>query len=514
MPSPTVFSLLNTPRLTVNSYLDNVEPWKIVVGSAGAAVLVTSLYNATQHRVPLTARIKKSIFRWMRKLPAVQRQISTEMGKVRENFEEEFGKAVEDVPYQLELSASSKSAEEVLEEAKFHLSLGDLDWENGAMSGTVYNSNKELGQLTSDVYTLAAWTNPLHPDAFPGLRKMEAEVVRMVCDIFHGGPESVGVVTTGGTESITLACKTYRDLGREEKGVEVGEILCCVTAHAAFDKAAAMLGMRLRHVPVDPVTMRLDVAAMRSMISSRTVMLVGSACQFPHGSIDDIEAIGALGLRYNIPVHVDACLGGFVLAFMDDAGYPVQPFDFRVPGVTSLSADTHKYGYAPKGSSLVMYRSSCYRDYQWFCFPDWPGGIYGTPTIAGSRAGGIIAACWAALKYHGREGYVEATREIVTTTRKITEGVRATPGLKIVGVPEVCVVAFTSDQFNIYGLSDEMKARGWALNSLQYPACVHIAVTRSVSLSVAMSLSQSAGVTPSQGSQTNSSETCRRSQPR
>ena len=150
--------------------------------------------------------------------------------------------------------------------------------------------------------------------------------------------------------------------------------------------------------------------------------------------------------------------------------------------MTSISADTHKYGFAPKGSSLVMYRNSSYRDYQWFCFPDWPGGIYGTPTIAGSRAGGIIAACWAALKYHGRQGYVEATRDIVRTTRQITEGLRATTGLRIVGLPEVCVVAFTSDHFNIYGLSDEMKQRGWALNSLQYPACVHIAVTRSVLL--------------------------------
>ena len=178
----------------------------------------------------------------------------------------------------------------------------------------------------------------------------------------------------------------------------------------------------------------------------------------------------------------------------------------------TASADTHKYGFAPKGSSLVLYRSSAYRDYQWFCFPDWPGGIYGTPTIAGSRAGGIIAACWAALKYHGREGYVAATREIVQTTRKITEGVRAVTGLKIVGVPEVCVVAFTSDNFNIYGLSDEMKARGWALNSLQYPACVHIAVTRQVISGQVLSLSLTyPGVTQSRGYQTNSSETSRRS---
>ena len=207
-------------------------------------------------------------------------------------------------------------------------------------------------------------------------------------------------------------------------------------------------------------------------------MLVGSAPQFPHGSMDNIEEIAALGLKYNIPVHVDACLGGFLIAFMADAGFPLKPFDFRVAGVTSMSADTHKYGFAPKGSSVILYSDKKYRDYQWFSFPDWPGGIYATPTIGGSRAGGIVAACWAAMLFFGREGYINTTKEIINTTRKITEALRNIPGIQIVGIPDVCVVAFDSKEFNIYGLSDGMKARGWALNALQFPSCIHLCVTR------------------------------------
>merc|ERR1719244_2275242 len=329
----------------------------------------------------------------------------------------------------------------------------------------------------TEVYGLAAWTNPLHSDAFPGLRKMEAEVVRIACDLFNGSSDSCGCVTTGGTESIILACKAYRDKGRED-GIEIGEMLVPVTAHAAFDKAAELLGMRIRHVPVDEVTKRVKVDTMRRMISSNTVMLVGSAPQFPHGSMDDIQDIAALGVRKGIPVHVDACLGGFLIAFMEEAGFPLQPFDFRVPGVTSISADTHKYGFAPKGSSVILYSDKKYRDYQWLCFPDWPGGIYATPTIGGSRAGGIIAACWAAMLFFGKEGYVQTTKEIINTTRKITEALQKIPGIQIVGVPDVSVIAFDSKDFNIYGLSDGMKKRGWALNALQFPSCVHLCVTR------------------------------------
>jgi len=473
---------LEVPLVFVNEKLKGEQPWKVVAGTAALSLSLAYLYSLTQGRVPLSARLKKFIFGIVKKIPKVREKIEVEKEKVRLNFETEFTSSHNGIPDIVNMPPSGLSRENVLVEVKKHLSLGDLDWAHGAMSGTVYNSSQEVTDLMTEVYGLGAWSNPLHPDAFPGLRKMEAEVVRMAADIFHGGPRACGVVTTGGTESIILACKAYRELARDKRGVELGEILVPVTAHAAFDKAADLLGMRLRHVPVDEVTKRVDIAAMKSMISRKTVMLVGSAPQFPHGSIDNIEAISMLGVRYNIPVHVDACLGGFLIAFMDQAGYPLQPFDFRLPGVTSISADTHKYGFAPKGSSVILYRDKEIRNYQWFAYPDWPGGIYATPTIGGSRAGGIVSACWAAIRFFGRDGYVKTTKEIIETTKTIATALNDIHGIRILGVPEVSVIAFDSPQFNIYGLSDGLKTRGWALNNLQFPQCVHICVTRTHTL--------------------------------
>jgi len=377
-------ALVVAPAVQVARILDTrlagVEPWKVVAGSAGVSLALAYLYSLTQGRVPLTARLRARFFQLVRRIPAVKKHIEGEKEKIRVSFEKEYSEATEGVPNIRSLPAGGLGKDAVLSEAKLHLGLGDLDWMGGAMSGTVYNSSQELGTLMTEVYGMAAWTNPLHSDAFPGLRKMEAEVVRIACDLFNGSSDSCGCVTTGGTESIILACKAYRDKGRED-GIEIGEMLVPVTAHAAFDKAAELLGMRIRHVPVDEVTKRVKVDTMRRMISSNTVMLVGSAPQFPHGSMDDIQDIAALGVRKGIPVHVDACLGGFLVAFMEEAGFSVPPFDFRLPGVTSISADTHKYGFAPKGSSVILYRDMKYREYQWFCFPDWPGGIYATPTI-------------------------------------------------------------------------------------------------------------------------------------
>lgn len=475
-------ALLTAPAVqlahTLDTRLEGVPPWRVVAGSAAFSLALAYCYSLTQGRVPLSARVKKFIFKQLKKLPSVRKQIEGEKEKIRKNFESEHFSATEGIPNLHALPAQGLSKETILAETRMHLDLGSLDWMAGAMSGTVYNSSAELSGLTTEVYGMAAWTNPLHCDAFPGLRKMEAEIVRMACTLFKGSSSSCGCVTTGGTESILLAVKAYRDMARDERGIEVGEILVPITAHAAFDKAADILGLRIRHVPIDEVTKRVKVSTMQSMISSRTVMLVGSAPQFPHGSMDSIQEIAALGVRFGIPVHVDACLGGFLIPFMEEAGFPLQPFDFRVEGVTSISADTHKYGFAPKGSSVILYKEKKYRDYQWFCFPDWPGGIYATPTVGGSRAGGIIAACWAALLYFGRDGYVSTTREIVTTTRAITAAVRAIPGLNIVGCPDVSVIAFDSTGFSIYALNDGMKERGWGLNALQFPSCVHLCVTR------------------------------------
>jgi len=461
----------------IDLWLEDSQPWRIVVGTASISLGMAYLYSLTRQRTPVLVRIKRSVFKLIRKIPSVRKKVEAEMTSMRKTMVEDFNKtcaSLEDITC---LPEQGLTQDEVLNKVRTYLEIGDLDWKNGKMSGTVYNNSQQHTDLMTQVYNMAAWTNPLHPDAFPGVRQMEAEIVRMACDMFQGGPESCGCVTTGGTESILLACKAYRDRAIA-KGVEFPEILCPVSAHAAFDKAAEILCMNITHVPLDQTTMRVDVAKMKRMITKNTAMLVASAPQFPHGCIDPIPDIGQLGIKYDLPVHVDSCLGGFLVPFMKAAGFKIGGFDFSVEGVTSISADTHKYAFAPKGTSVVLYRSSELRSYQWFSFPDWPGGIYATPTVGGSRSGGLVATCWAAMISFGVDGYVATTREIIQTTKYIAKELENIPGLKLVGLPEVSVVAFGTDQFNIYGLSEEMKNRGWGLNALQFPACIHICVTR------------------------------------
>ncbi|KAL8608979.1 hypothetical protein ACOMHN_062862 [Nucella lapillus] len=274
-----------------------------------------------------------------------------------------------------------------------------------------------------------------------------------------------------------LACLAYRSLARE-RGIKIPEIIVPDTAHAAFDKAAEFFHMRITHIPVDKATRKVDIRAMRRAISRQTCMLVASAPAFPHGIVDDIQAVAALGEQYNIPVHVDSCLGGFLVPFMEKAGFPLDPFDFRVPGVTSISADTHKYGYAPKGSSVIMYRRRDLHRRQFFVQPDWTGGIYASPTLAGSRAGAVIAACWATLMYFGEKGYVESTRSICGTTHYIAQELEKIEGLFIFGEPQVCVVGIGSNDFNIFLLFEKLVEKKWILNSLQFPSSIHLCVTK------------------------------------
>ncbi|UJR36609.1 hypothetical protein I4U23_029329 [Adineta vaga] len=250
------------------------------------------------------------------------------------------------------------------------------------------------------------------------------------------------------------------------------------TAHPAFNKAAAYFKIKMTRIPVDPKTLEVDVKKMRRAISRNTCMLVASAPNFPHGAIDPIEEISEIALEYGIPFHVDGCLGGFLVAFMDEAGFPLKPFDFRVPGVTSISCDTHKYGFTPKGASVILYRTPEIRAHQFYALPDWPGGIYASPSIAGSRSGFLIACCWATLMYYGREGYVRETRKIIQVARDIATGWSKIHGLHLLHHPDVSVVAIGSDIFNIYYLIDALVAKGWHLNGLQNPPGLHIAVTQ------------------------------------
>ncbi|KAI2657828.1 Sphingosine-1-phosphate lyase 1 [Labeo rohita] len=361
------------------------------------------------------------------------------------------------------LPAQGLTHKQLLDKIREYETLSEVDWAKGKVSGAVYWGDEKLTDLLVKVYGEFAWTNPLHPDLFPGVRKMEAEVVRMTCALFHGGPDSCGTVTSGGTESILMACKAYRDMAHE-RGIKHPEIIAPVSVHAAFDKAAHYFGMKLIHIPLDKKTMKVDVKAMRRAISRNTAMLVCSAPHFPHGIMDPIVEVAKLAVKYNIPFHVDACLGGFLIVFMEKAGFKLDPFDFR-------------YGYAPKGSSVVLYSDRKFRHYQYFVAPDWQGGIYASPSMAGSRPGGIIAACWATMMHMGEKGYVDATKKVVETARKIKAGVRQIDGIFVFGDPEVSVVALGSDLFDIFRLSNALTSKGWNLNTLQFPSSIHICVT-------------------------------------
>ena len=253
------------------------------------------------------------------------------------------------------------------------------------------------------------------------------------------------------------------------------------TAHTAFRKAGAYFNIKIHLVACPSPSYRVHIPSVSRLINSNTVLLVGSAPNFPHGIIDDVSLLSRIALKRRIPLHVDCCLGSFLVPFLSQAGFETEPFDFRLKGVTSISCDTHKYGFAPKGNSTVLYRNSQLRTYQYYISPDWSGGVYASPSIAGSRPGALIASCWASLMAQGESGYIDACHKIVGTAKKIESSIRENPSLTtdiyIIGKPLVSVVAFSSSTLNVYDIADAMSAQGWHLNALQNPPAIHVAVT-------------------------------------
>lgn len=398
-------------------------------------------------------------------------------------MEEKILQHAEYLPSVTSLPATGLSTAELHQLMEAYAGMDDADIEGGKVSGTVYSGDVRLKKVILQAYNRFLYSNPLHPDVFKGVRKMEAEVVAMTLSMYAGRPNDVdgcvGTMTTGGTESILLACKAYRDQARLERGIVFPEIVAPVTAHAAFDKAAQYFGIRLVHARIDRTTGRADLSDMRALITPNTVALVGSAPNFAFGVMDDIEAIASLAAEHGIGCHVDCCLGSFLLPYLDTLGRAaIRPFAFDVPGVTSISCDPHKYGYAPKGSSVIMYRSAALRHYQYFVATEWTGGIYATPTLLGSRSGATIAATWATMMAMGEDGYRQAAIQIQLVVDRICDGIRHIEDFFVFGEPASSVVAFGSTILNIYAVNDEMSRRGWHLNALQNPPAVHLACTR------------------------------------
>lgn len=365
----------------------------------------------------------------------------------------------------------------ILQEMERLRQIEEARWREGYVSGAVYHGDAEHINFLNRVYALHSQSNPLHPDIWPSATKFEAEIVSMTARMLHGDPDQgvCGTVSSGGTESILLAMKTYRDWAREMKGITDPELIIPTTAHAAFVKAGEYFGIRVVRIPVG-ADYRADVAATDKAITRNTIALVGSAPPFPHGIVDPIEELSELARARGIGFHTDACLGGFILPWVEKLGYPVPTFDFRLPGVTSISADTHKYGYALKGTSVILYRTPELRHFQYFSILDWPGGLYNSPTFAGSRPGGLSAACWAAMVSIGEQGYLEAAGRIMDTATWIQREIAAIPELEVMGDP-LFVIAFKSDSLNIYQVLEYMTERHWGLNGLHLPPAVHLCVT-------------------------------------
>uniref|UniRef100_A0A6T8I5R7 sphinganine-1-phosphate aldolase n=1 Tax=Hemiselmis andersenii TaxID=464988 RepID=A0A6T8I5R7_HEMAN len=353
-------------------------------------------------------------------------------------------------------------------------------WSKGQVSGQVYHGGKDVTGLLVDAFSIYAVSNPIHPETFPSVRKMEAEVVQMVCDLFHGGSEACGTTTSGGTESNFMTVKTHRDWALKVRGITSPELIKPASAHASFDKACHILGVKCIEVPFDPVTFKVDLKEVKKRLSRNTIMLVGSAPTYPHGVMDDIVALSDMAVQRGCGLHVDCCLGSFVVPFLSEIGYKTPLFDFRLKGVSSISCDTHKYGFAPKGSSIIMYKGKDLRHHQYFVASDWPGGIYATPALAGSRPGALIAGTWAVMMHMGMSGYKQCAKDIMRTATHIINGVEKMEGVRLMGRPDafvVCVGADDPDKLNIFNVGDAMSERGWRLSLMQFPSCLHFCVT-------------------------------------
>ena len=358
-----------------------------------------------------------------------------------------------------------------LEAAMAELAKGDVDWRAGKTAVYVFNAGEDVEQVQKAAYAAFMAENGLGPAAFPSLKQMEAEVIGYGLSLLHAPQGAAGAITSGGTDSITMALKAARDFHRQEKG-RTGRlnVVLPVSAHLAFDKAAALMEIEIRRTPLKDFL--ADPAAIDAAADADTCMAVGSAPCFPYGLMDPIEALGALAQARGLWLHVDACVGGYAAPFVRMNGAAIAPFDFEVPGVSSMSADLHKYGFCAKGASSVLFRSEDLKKRMTFDFRDWPGGRMVTPTLAGTRPGGAIAAAWAVMNHLGVDGYRAKHRQVTEAREIIEAGVKAR-GYQVIGGPQLGLIAYAGMP-SAAALWQKLRERGWFTSTTSDPPGLHL----------------------------------------
>jgi glutamate/tyrosine decarboxylase-like PLP-dependent enzyme len=359
---------------------------------------------------------------------------------------------------------------------------GDADWRTGRILTGLYDAGGDAHAVAVEAYTRFLAQNALYINMYPSLGKLESEVVATVAELLRGDGNVAGNITSGGTESILLAVKTARDWSRANRPqITAPQIVLPVTAHPAFHKAAHYLGLEVVVTPVDTTGFRADLDAFAAAMGPNAILGVGSAPNFSHGTIDPIAEMAAIARERGALFHVDGCVGGIYLSVLRRMGESVRDFDFSLPGVTSISADLHKYGYAPKNASVLVYRNRDLRSHAWFVCSSTTEYAVINPTVQSSRTGGPIAAAWAVMRLLGEEGFQRIVRESQAATRRMLEEVAALGSVIVLGDPDMCMFTLASDELNVFEIDDEMRARGWRLLP-QFacgggPANLHVSVS-------------------------------------
>ncbi|MFX0098468.1 MAG: pyridoxal phosphate-dependent decarboxylase family protein [Candidatus Hodarchaeota archaeon] len=352
----------------------------------------------------------------------------------------------------------------------------DADWESGRVYGLVYYAGHEHEQLLKKAHEKFFGINALNPLAFPSVKRFEAEVISMMADLLGGDRKSHGAITTGGTESLLMAVKAYRDWARKKyPHITKPEMIIPESAHASFRKASHYFGVDIVYIPVKEDN-RADVEALKAALTDNTILIVGSACDFPRGVVDPIPEMATIAKERKIGMHVDGCLGAFMLTMLKKCGYDIPDFNLSVPGVTSISCDIHKYGYLSKGASAIIYKSEKILKCQYYTTIDWTGGVYVSPTMTGTRNGGLIAQAWAGIQALGMDGYMKMAKTLKETADKMMKGINEIPELHVIGNPVMTVFGYGSDVIDMYALGDVMESKGWFMDRLQKPPALHCMV--------------------------------------
>lgn len=349
----------------------------------------------------------------------------------------------------------------------------DVDWRGGRLQGLNHYAGDDVFNIAMDAYKLYASTNPVSARAFPSVESLQKDILSSAIRLLGGSAATQGTVTSGGTESIFLALKSARDLAQRERKVASPTVILPITAHPAFDKHAHYLGMQIKRVPVG-ADFRADVEQMVRQITPETIMLVGSAPCYPYGLFDPIEEMAKVAQKHDLLMHVDACVGGFQAPFARGLGYRIPNFDLSVPGVTSISADLHKYGFTLKGASVVLFHDETLKAASTFEFNNWPRGRYQTDTFSGTRSGGPIAAAWTVMRYLGEEGYRNLTATLMALRDEAKARIKDYPELELIGDPELSLLAFVIKNKNLSTISKQMEKHGWLMNLIQTPPAIQL----------------------------------------